>query len=381
MKTLAIISILLLFLIFQVNMAKSQTDSTKTVKIKIIKEVDGVTTILDTTYQVNADETEPEITFSSGKSQSSTSDNSSNKNYTNQNNSAYTATDLSAELEQVFNSIAESLPVVETYFDESGTKVYMLRNCGERDIELMKKCNNSIFIDNEEFIVPTIKFESNENGSGVLIIKKRCGTEVEVEKIDFPKITYPSIDVVQTDKSKQVIISNNGETSKIAEIKTDDDEIQTLFGNKSNSSDELETEIDLLVDKSNKNIEKEEIISTNSSNIVLVESNESQLKKLHDKNIETEFNSNKENLPVENFNISKSDDNSKILINFSLPEKDEITVKIYDIDLNLIFTEEVTKFKGNYKKQVEIVGNKEGIYFIQIIQGYKIDTRHFIVSK
>lgn len=383
MKKLIFFAVIISILTIYNKTSYSQNDSVKTVKIKIIKEVDGVTTITDTTYEVSADEAEPEIVISNNSAGKTGSANSSANKTVSTTNSYNQTTDIVTELGNAFNAIAASLPVIDSYVDENGMEVYMLRNLGTTEIELMKKCNNSIYIDNEEIVIPSIKFTEGEYGTDVLIVKKKCGSEVEVEKIKFPKITSPVIDIVETDGGKQVMIINDEKYSK-----NEDDEIQTIFGNKEEKSiDNLEDDMDKIesseVENNSKTDEIEEINEdeNETASITLVESNDLQLKRLNDKNIDTELNENIENLAVEDFTITNLLENKKISVSFSLPEKDEITLKIYDIDGNLLITDNVTKFKGTYSKELNFDYDKEGIFYIQVIQGKKIETRHFIVSK
>jgi hypothetical protein len=380
------------------NSVISQTsDSTKTVKIKIIKEVDGVQTIIDTTYEVSADEEEPQVIFSSGKTQANNNDETENyyDDYKTYNTSKPDDVKyITDELGDLFTSISASIPVFSSYVDDNGMKVFTLSNVGSKEIELMKKCNNSIYIDDQEIVIPTIKFAEGENSTDILIIKQRCGSEVEVEKIEIPRVPAPVIDIVETDNGKkQVVISNeNKEVIEIIEFdeneKIEEEEIQTIFGSKKQqqSIDELEIEMDNINDNSqtNKTDEETEDISENDEeqvSFVVVESTDAQLKKLQDKNIETELNSNIENLKIQNFVISNDTKNNQITVSFSSDEKYNSIIKIYDIDGNLIHTETVENSNDTFKKQFDGSSINEGIYFIQIIQNNKFETKHFIVTE
>jgi hypothetical protein len=401
MKPIVIIKIVVFVLIFMLagtNSVISQTsDSTKTVKIKIIKEVDGVQTIIDTTYEVSADEEEPQVIFSSGKTQANNNDETENyyDDYKTYNTSKPDDVKyITDELGDLFTSISASIPVFSSYVDDNGMKVFTLSNVGSKEIELMKKCNNSIYIDDQEIVIPTIKFAEGENSTDILIIKQRCGSEVEVEKIEIPRVPAPVIDIVETDNGKkQVVISNeNKEVIEIIEFdeneKIEEEEIQTIFGSKKQqqSIDELEIEMDNINDNSqtNKTDEETEDISENDEeqvSFVVVESTDAQLKKLQDKNIETELNSNIENLKIQNFVISNDTKNNQITVSFSSDEKYNSIIKIYDIDGNLIHTETVENSNDTFKKQFDGSSINEGIYFIQIIQNNKFETKHFIVTE
>lgn len=374
------------FLIFGTNLTFSQNqDSTKTVKIKIIKEVDGVTTITDTTYEVGKNEEEPQVLFSSGKKQGEEVNNqnyfddSKSNNYQNSDEVKY----LSDELNNVVNSISASLPVFTSYVDDNGMKVFLLTNAGGKDIELMRKCNNSIYFDDEEIIIPTIKLAENENSTDILIIKQKCGDEVEVEKIEIPRVPAPVIDIVETENGgKKVIISN--EKNEVVDVvningkNSEEEQIQTLFGGKKqqsiNKTENTET-TEIKSDENSETVENEENIS-----LVVVESTDTQLKKLQDKNIVTELDKDIENLIVENFIVTNNSENKQIIISFSTEKSQDVAIKIFDIDGNLITSETVDSSNGEFLKSISNEKISKGIYFIQIIQNSKIETRHFIVS-
>lgn len=293
---------------------------------------------------------------------------------------------ITEELNAAFEGFINNLPVVTTYIDDSGMKVYSLSNVGSKDIEIMKKCNNSIYFENEEIVIPTIKFVDGENTTDILIIKQRCGSEVEVEKIEIPNIPIPVIEVVDIENGgKRVIIADDNEIIETIDFdkneQINNEHIETIFDKKEQSSmDDLENEMDNLnSDKTEKN--NEEINSSESSTgVTVVESSALQLKKLQEKNIPTELDNDVQNLEISKFEVSNDFDESKISIKINTESDDIIKIKIFDIDGNLIIEDNITNSKEGFVKNIEqeLI---EGVYFIQVIQNDKIETRHFIISK
>jgi flagellar hook assembly protein FlgD len=74
-------------------------------------------------------------------------------------------------------------------------------------------------------------------------------------------------------------------------------------------------------------------------------------------------------LEVENLKFSPNPSNGKFNLSFSVKEKKKVTINIYNIKGNLVYSETLKDFEGAYNKEIDISGEESGTYFIQIIQG------------
>jgi hypothetical protein len=77
----------------------------------------------------------------------------------------------------------------------------------------------------------------------------------------------------------------------------------------------------------------------------------------------------KGNLEVENLKFSPNPSNGKFNLSFSVKEKKKVTINIYNIKGNLVYSETLKDFEGTYNKEIDISDEESGSYFIQIIQG------------
>lgn len=74
-------------------------------------------------------------------------------------------------------------------------------------------------------------------------------------------------------------------------------------------------------------------------------------------------------LEVENLKFSPNPSNGKFNLSFSVKEKKKVTINIYNIKGNLVYSETLKDFEGTYNKEIDISDEDSGSYFIQIIQG------------
>ena len=77
----------------------------------------------------------------------------------------------------------------------------------------------------------------------------------------------------------------------------------------------------------------------------------------------------KGDLEVENLQFSPNPSNGKFNLSFSVKEKKKVTINIYNIKGNLVYSETLKDFEGKYDKEIDISDEESGTYFIQIIQG------------
>lgn len=74
-------------------------------------------------------------------------------------------------------------------------------------------------------------------------------------------------------------------------------------------------------------------------------------------------------LEVENLKFSPNPSNGKFNLSFALKEKKKVTINIYDLNGNLVYTETLRDFQGEYNREIDISKEESGPFFLQIVQG------------
>jgi hypothetical protein len=92
---------------------------------------------------------------------------------------------------------------------------------------------------------------------------------------------------------------------------------------------------------------------------------ENDLESLKDVGVKTKNRS----LDVENLKFSPNPNNGKFNLSFTLKEKKKVTINIYDINGNVVYSETLKEFQGDYSKEIDISDQESGTFFLQIVQG------------
>jgi hypothetical protein len=85
-------------------------------------------------------------------------------------------------------------------------------------------------------------------------------------------------------------------------------------------------------------------------------------------------------LSVEELSYSPNPNNGKFDLRFKLNKKKPVEVKIFDIQGKVIYQEMVDDFSGEYSNSIDISENGEGIYIMRIIQNKKSLTNKIIIQ-
>lgn len=107
-------------------------------------------------------------------------------------------------------------------------------------------------------------------------------------------------------------------------------------------------------------------------------------KRIRVSDVEDEFGkrgkvSNKALLKLEDLSFSPSY-NGKLKIRFETPVEDELSIKVSNLDDKDIFSRYFESYSGLYSETIDLSGQKEGIYLLEIILGDKKLTRKVIIN-
>lgn len=74
-------------------------------------------------------------------------------------------------------------------------------------------------------------------------------------------------------------------------------------------------------------------------------------------------------LEMEEMKLYPNPNNGKFNLNFTLNNKGDAEVVVYDMQGKQVYSEKLPNFQGEYNKPIDISSNAKGIYFVKILQG------------
>ena len=87
----------------------------------------------------------------------------------------------------------------------------------------------------------------------------------------------------------------------------------------------------------------------------------------------------KEALALENLSFYPNS-SGKLKIRFETLVEDELSIKVSNLDGKDVFNRYFESFSGGYSETIDLSGQKEGIYLLEIIQGKKKVTKKVIIN-
>ncbi len=85
-------------------------------------------------------------------------------------------------------------------------------------------------------------------------------------------------------------------------------------------------------------------------------------------------------LEVEKMSFYPNPTSGKFKLDFSLESEQDVKIKILDAAGKEVYNEELKDFSGWYSKEIDISGNKKGVYFIIINQGDKYKSKKIVLE-
>ncbi len=78
---------------------------------------------------------------------------------------------------------------------------------------------------------------------------------------------------------------------------------------------------------------------------------------------------NQEPLEIENLDFYPNPNTGQFKLSFNLENKSNTDIKIYDMGGRVVYSEKLKGFSGSYEKLIDISGNANGTYFLHVSQG------------
>lgn len=72
--------------------------------------------------------------------------------------------------------------------------------------------------------------------------------------------------------------------------------------------------------------------------------------------------------------------NGRFKVRFKLPEEGELNICVSNLDGKAVFTRYFERFGGTYSEMIDLSGQKEGIYLLEISQGKKRLTKKIVIN-
>ena len=70
----------------------------------------------------------------------------------------------------------------------------------------------------------------------------------------------------------------------------------------------------------------------------------------------------------------------KFTLSFNTDKTKKVEIRVFDMNGNEVYKEELKDFEGEYKKEIDISGEKKGTYFVNIVQDGKSVTKKIIIE-
>lgn len=88
----------------------------------------------------------------------------------------------------------------------------------------------------------------------------------------------------------------------------------------------------------------------------------------------------KKELAISNLKFSPNPNEGKFDVSFKLTEKTPVGVKIFDMQGKEVYNERINDFSGEYNNNLDITSSGEGIYILQITQNEKVSTSKIVIK-
>ena len=187
----------------------------------------------------------------------------------------------------------------------------------------------------------TVKIIKTIDDEGNVTIKKIVdGEEIEIDEADMKKMHGGH---------KMMFISDDGSVTKM----------------KGNHTMTIDVNVDSKDGKQNKHI----VIITKMSN------DDKSAKK-----IPAVDGMNKKKLSINKLKFSPNPNDGKSDLSFKLNKKEPVLIKVFDIQGKEVYSEIVADFDGKYSNNIDISNNGEGIYILQIVQDEKASTSKIVIK-
>jgi plastocyanin len=401
MKTgnaLFIFSLIFTFIAFSILRVNAQNDDKKNVRVKIVKDVDGVKTVIDTTYEGLSDMdlkelAELDIILKDLDGELANLD--IEIDGINEAMDHKTMMVMVKELEEMEGDLEDKMKEIEIMIEMSDSFDSLSKHI-EHEMKVIKSEDGKMVFINEDGDIEHIDMDGEtmvwidedgkehhiniEDGDHNIIvktIKTHDGEEITTEIIDFDSEDGEetvTVDVINKD-GKVIVINRNGEEIEIDhDIDFDADaEGHHIYITKDENGD-MDEDVFVTVMK-NKGEDGKEVYK---SKIIISKLDKEDKELLKDSGVN--FDSSENKLELERMKFSPNPSSGKFSLEFKNKTMDALNIKIYDLNGKEVYNEDVKNFDGHYKNEIDISSEDSGTYFLRISQNNKELVRKLVIN-
>ncbi len=251
---------------------------------------------------------------------------------------------------------SDSVKIVKEYIVNSEGEDIFVTKKGDKKVIVKSSDKSDSYVwttDSADFEVITItqdmKLHKGDEGT----------VNVFVTKSDDEDITTIS----------EITIKKGDKHSKTIELYIDEDE---------SGSEVKITELEEKLKKAGENVKITKYKTDDGKIVIKAEISEGDCTKTDEKELEKLGLNDKVKLNVKKLEIKFNKEDRILNIEFELEEKELTFVKVFNNKGEEVFSEKVKKFDGNYKGKVDLSKKEEEAYYLKISQGEKSFTEKVI---
>jgi len=289
----------------------------------------------------------------------------------------------------VFVSEDEEMKTIKT---EDGEKTIIIKHIGDGDDEDIMLYHGDEANWHEK-MGTNIQVEETEDGNKVIVTEENG--EVKEYIIKDGKGAY-MIDkdgnVTKMEGDKDIIWNEDGDNIWV-DVQTDDDGKVVVIksSDRKINVDDMDMEHNVFIEKDGDGNDKEVFVNVSKKKEgdktiviktkVIVETPDEEDKETMEKAGVQLFPESEDNrLEIESLKFNPNPSNGKFTLKFNTPEKGNTDIKIYDINGAEVYNESLKNFNGTYEKEIDISGEKSGTYFLKVAQGKNIMSRKIVIE-
>lgn len=405
-NTLFIFSLIITFIAISTLSLNAQDDERKNVRVKIVKEVDGVETVIDTTYEGLSDmelKELAELDIILKNLDDELADLDIEIENINGDMDHKTMMVMVKELEEMEGDLDEKMKEIEIMIEISDS----LHEHIEQNIKVIDSEDGKIVFINEDGVIEHIEIDGDESmiwtdedgkvhhidvedgDHNVIIktIKSKDGEEITTEIMEFKN------------KDGNVWIDENGEETITVDVINEDGEVIVIKRDGDGFEYDIDYDTDHDIDTDGHHVyiskdedgdmEKDVFVTvmkkkigdgeeTYKTKIIISTIDTEDIEILKNSGVDIDRSANK--LELERIKFSPNPSSGKFSLEFKSEIKDQLNIKIYDINGNEVYNEDVKNFDGHYKNEIDISSEDSGTYFLRISQNNKELVRKLIIN-
>ena len=367
----------------------------KKIHVKVLKDIDGETTIIDTVFEGSEQEG---IYFFSDKDFDKHELDSIKKTFHIKDKDGISVISIkngeidSDSLKHIWVSVDS-----DVHMEKANSKEHVIIKMSDGG-ELIESTDQFTILDTDSLKIVK-EYIVNSKGKNIYVSKKGNNKVVikSSGKSDSFIWTTDSSDYEVINVTEKMMLKEGDEgTVNVFITKSDDENIETaseviikkgdtkaktieLYIDDDGEGSEVKiTELEEKLEKVGENVKITKYKTDDGKIVVKAVISDEECTKTDEKELKKLGLEDKANLKVKSFEIDYDQADEILKIEFETEEKEPTIIKVYNNKGEEVFSEKVKKFNGKYKGEVDLSDEGEGAYYLKISQGEKSFTEKVI---